>query len=74
MFANVSVNESTVRLTLNKSGVHGRIARRKPLLSKKNIAARLKFATWMSQKAIGRIFCGWMSLKRFGLNEKRYVW
>ena len=44
MFANVSVNESTVRLTLNKSGVHGRIARRKPLLSKKNIAARLMFA------------------------------
>ena len=44
MFANVSVNESTVRLTLNKSGVHGRMAKRKPLLSKKNIAAFLKFA------------------------------
>ena len=42
--ANVSVNESTVRQTLNKHGVHGRIARRKPLLSKKNIAARLMFA------------------------------
>ena len=37
-------NESTIRQTLNKHGVHGRIARRKPLLSKKNIAARLKFA------------------------------
>ena len=42
--ANVSVNESTIRQTLNKHGVHGRIARRKPLLSKKNIAARLMFA------------------------------
>uniref|UniRef100_A0A8C5MUH2 Transposase Tc1-like domain-containing protein n=1 Tax=Leptobrachium leishanense TaxID=445787 RepID=A0A8C5MUH2_9ANUR len=35
---------STIRKTLNKNGVHGRTPRRKPLLSKKNIAARLKFA------------------------------
>ena len=34
--ANVSVNESAIRQTLNKNGVHGRIARRKPLLSKNN--------------------------------------
>uniref|UniRef100_A0AAZ3QEJ1 Transposase Tc1-like domain-containing protein n=1 Tax=Oncorhynchus tshawytscha TaxID=74940 RepID=A0AAZ3QEJ1_ONCTS len=41
--ANISVDESTIRKTLNKDGVHGRTSRKKPLLSKKNIAVRLKF-------------------------------
>ena len=39
-----SVHASTIRKTLNKKGVHGRTARRKPLLSKKNTSARLKLA------------------------------
>nr|ACM08660.1 Transposable element Tcb1 transposase [Salmo salar] len=42
--ANISVDKSTTRKTLNKNGVHGRTPRKKPLLSKKNIAERLKFA------------------------------
>ena len=42
--ANISVDRSTIRKTLNKNGVHGRTSQNKPLLSKKNIAARLKFA------------------------------
>uniref|UniRef100_A0AAZ3QB65 Transposase Tc1-like domain-containing protein n=1 Tax=Oncorhynchus tshawytscha TaxID=74940 RepID=A0AAZ3QB65_ONCTS len=43
--ANISVDESTIRKTLNKNGVHGRTPRKKPLLSKKKKnAARLKFA------------------------------
>ena len=33
--ANISVDESTIRKTLNKNGVHGRTPREKPLLSKK---------------------------------------
>uniref|UniRef100_A0A8C5PD24 Transposase Tc1-like domain-containing protein n=1 Tax=Leptobrachium leishanense TaxID=445787 RepID=A0A8C5PD24_9ANUR len=37
--ANIFVDTSTIRKTLNKNGVHGRTSRRKPLLSKKNIAA-----------------------------------
>ncbi|XP_075466503.1 centromere protein U isoform X5 [Ascaphus truei] len=41
---NVSVHDTTIRKRPNKNGVHGRIARRKSLLSKKNIAGRLKFA------------------------------
>ena len=41
---NISVDESMIRKTLIKNGVHGRTPRKKPLLSKKNIAARLKFA------------------------------
>jgi hypothetical protein len=41
---NISVDESTIPKTLNKDGVHGRTSWKKPLLSKKNIAARLQFA------------------------------
>lgn len=41
---NVTVRESTISRTLNNSGVHGSVARRKPLLSKSKIAARLQFA------------------------------
>lgn len=36
--ANVNVHESTISRTLNNNGVHGRVTRRKPLHSKKNIA------------------------------------
>ncbi|XP_016383721.1 protein lin-54 homolog [Sinocyclocheilus rhinocerous] len=42
--ANINVHESTIRTTLNNYGVHGRVATRKPLLSKKNFAACLQFA------------------------------
>uniref|UniRef100_A0A8C1HCY9 Transposase Tc1-like domain-containing protein n=1 Tax=Cyprinus carpio carpio TaxID=630221 RepID=A0A8C1HCY9_CYPCA len=41
---NVSVHDSTIRKRLGKNGLHGRIPRRKPLLSKKNINALLSFA------------------------------
>ena len=40
---NISVDESTIRKTLNTNGVHGRTPRKKPLLSKQNIDAGLKF-------------------------------
>ena len=43
--ANISVDERMICETLNKNGVHGRTQRKKPLLSKKPIAAHLKFAT-----------------------------
>ncbi|KAK3535338.1 hypothetical protein QTP70_008566 [Hemibagrus guttatus] len=39
-----SVHDSTIRKRLGKNGLHGRVPRRKPLLSKKNIKARLIFA------------------------------
>ena len=72
--ANVSVHDSTIR---KRHGVHGRIARRKPLLSKKNIAARLKFAKehiddpqdfWNNV-----LWTDESKVELFGLNEKRYV-
>uniref|UniRef100_A0AAR2K1L6 Paired domain-containing protein n=1 Tax=Pygocentrus nattereri TaxID=42514 RepID=A0AAR2K1L6_PYGNA len=40
----VSVHASTIRKRLGKNGLHGRVPRRKPLLSKKNIKARLNFS------------------------------
>lgn len=40
----VKVHASTIRKRLHKFNLHGRCARRKPLLSKKNMKARLKFA------------------------------
>ncbi|KAK3555601.1 hypothetical protein QTP86_025658 [Hemibagrus guttatus] len=40
----VSVHDSTIRKRRGKNGLHGRVPRRKPLLSKKNIKARLSFA------------------------------
>ncbi len=38
ILANVNVYEPTIRRTLSNHGVHGRVARRKPLFSKKKIA------------------------------------
>ncbi|KAK3542759.1 hypothetical protein QTP70_002767 [Hemibagrus guttatus] len=40
----VSVHDSTIRKRLGKNGLRGRVPRQKPLLSKKNIKARLSFA------------------------------
>lgn len=40
---NVNVRESTIGRTRNNDGVHGRVARRKPLLPVNNIDALLKF-------------------------------
>ncbi len=40
----VSVHDSTMRKRLGKNGIHGRVPRQKPLLTKKNRKARLTFA------------------------------
>ncbi|KAK3510334.1 hypothetical protein QTP70_002516, partial [Hemibagrus guttatus] len=40
----VSVHDCTIRKRPGKNGLHGRVPRRKQLLSKKNIKARLSFA------------------------------
>ncbi len=40
----VSVHDSTIRKRLGKNGLHGRVPRRKLLLSKKNIKSHLSFA------------------------------
>ena len=40
----VNVHASTIRQKFNRHDIHGRVARKKPLLSRKNKAARLNFA------------------------------
>uniref|UniRef100_A0AAR2K185 Transposase Tc1-like domain-containing protein n=1 Tax=Pygocentrus nattereri TaxID=42514 RepID=A0AAR2K185_PYGNA len=78
MQANICVHESTVRKTLNKQGVYGRTPRRKPLLTKKNIAARLKFAKEhidTSQRYWQNVL--WTDetkIELFGKNTQRYIW
>ncbi len=39
-----SVHDATIRKRLGKNGIHGRVPRQKPLLTKKTIMARLTFA------------------------------
>ena len=61
----VSVHDSTIRKRLGRNGIHGRVARRKPLLTKKNTKARLTFAKKHLDhpKTFGIRFCGLMSQK-----------
>ena len=50
--ANISVDESTIRKTLNKNGVHGRTPRKKPLLSKKTFCTSEHFAALLKFKKV----------------------
>ncbi len=58
----VSVHDSTIRRRLGKNGIHGRVPRQKPLLTKKNTKAHLTFAKniLIIPKNFGQIFCGLM--------------
>ncbi len=55
----VSVHDSTIRKRLGKNGLHGRVPRRKPLLSKKNIKARLSFARKHLLGLLGKYSVDW---------------
>ncbi|MPV02323.1 IS630 family transposase [Escherichia coli] len=69
---------TTISAALHKSGLFGRVARRKPLLSKKHMTARLEFAKKHlkdSQTMRNKIL--WSDetkIELFGLNAKRHVW
>ena len=64
-----SVHNSAIRKTLSKSGIDGRVARRKPRLTKKNAKARLSFAEKHLEETSGVIFCGLMSQRWFFLED-----
>lgn len=74
----VKVHESTIRKRLHKFDLHGRCARRKPLLSRKNIRARLKFAN----EHLGKDQHFWNNVlwtdeskvELFGHSTRRHVW
>ncbi|KAG2468183.1 TC1A transposase, partial [Polypterus senegalus] len=69
---------TTVSAAIHQSGLYGRVARRKPLLSKRHMAARLEFAKRDlkdSQTMRNKIL--WSDktkIKLFGVNVRRHVW
>ncbi|KAL0176414.1 hypothetical protein M9458_028744 [Cirrhinus mrigala] len=65
-----SCRKSTITAALHQSGLYGRVARRKPLLSARHMKAR------MDSKMVRNKFL-WSDetkIELFGLNSKRYVW
>ncbi|KAK3553367.1 hypothetical protein QTP70_003532 [Hemibagrus guttatus] len=68
----------TISAAIHQSGLYGRVARRKPLLSKRHMTACLEFAKRHlkhSQTMSNKIF--WSDetkIELFGLNGKHHVW
>ncbi len=73
-----SCRKSTITAALHQSGLYGRVARRKPLLSARHMKARMEFAKKHlkdSKMVTNKIL--WSDetkIELFGLNYKRYVW
>ena len=72
------VHVTTISQALHKSGLYGRVARRKPLLKKAHLESRLRYAKnhsgdseAMWQKVL---WSDETKMELFGLNAKRYVW
>ncbi|KAG2457768.1 TC1A transposase, partial [Polypterus senegalus] len=69
---------TTISAAIHQSGLYGRVARRKPLLSKRHMAARLEFAKSHlkdSQTMTNKIL--WSDetmIELFGVNARRHVW
>ncbi len=73
-----SCRKSSITAALHQSGLYGRVARRKPLLSARHMKARMEFAKKHlkdSKMVTNKIL--WSDetkIELFGLNSKRYVW
>uniref|UniRef100_A0AAZ3QNH2 Transposase Tc1-like domain-containing protein n=1 Tax=Oncorhynchus tshawytscha TaxID=74940 RepID=A0AAZ3QNH2_ONCTS len=69
---------TTISTAFHRSGLYGRVARRKPFLSKRHMTACLKFAKMHlkeSQTMRNKILWSDESkMKLFGLNAKRHIW
>uniref|UniRef100_A0AAZ3QT79 Transposase Tc1-like domain-containing protein n=1 Tax=Oncorhynchus tshawytscha TaxID=74940 RepID=A0AAZ3QT79_ONCTS len=69
---------TTISAALHQSGLYGRVGRRKPLLSKRHITARLVFAKKhikVSRTMRNKILWSDESkMEPFGLNAKCHVW
>ncbi len=66
-----SCRKSTITAALHQSGLYGRVARRKPLLSARHMKTRMKDSKMVTNKIL------WFDetkIELFGLNSKRYVW
>ena len=73
-----SLHVTTISRILHMSGLQGRVARRKPFLTKKNIQARLNFAKKYIQSPNTMwknvLWSDETKVEIFGHNTKRYVW
>uniref|UniRef100_A0A3P8TY65 Transposase Tc1-like domain-containing protein n=1 Tax=Amphiprion percula TaxID=161767 RepID=A0A3P8TY65_AMPPE len=73
-----SSTKSTITAALHQSGLYGRVARRKPLLSARHMKARIQFANkHMKDSQTMRNKILWSDetkIELFGVNSKRYVW
>ncbi|KAG2457585.1 TCB1 transposase, partial [Polypterus senegalus] len=69
---------TTISAAIHQSGLYGRVARRKPLLSKRHMAARLEFAKrHLKDSHTMRNKILWSDetkIELFGVNARRYVW
>ena len=76
-FVSKKVSVSTVRRSLNNSGLYGRVARRKPLLNDKHRRKRLDFAkryrSWTSEDWKKVIFSDESRFQLFYSNGRTYV-
>ena len=76
-FIGKKVSVSTVRRSLNDSGLYGRVARRKPLLNDKHRRKRLDFAkryqSWTSEDWKKVIFSDESRFQLFYSNGRTYV-
>uniref|UniRef100_A0A8C4TFN6 Transposase Tc1-like domain-containing protein n=1 Tax=Erpetoichthys calabaricus TaxID=27687 RepID=A0A8C4TFN6_ERPCA len=69
---------TTISAAIHQSGLYGRVARRKPLLSKRHMAARLEFAkrhlkdSQTMRKKI--LWSDETKIELLGVNARRHVW
>ncbi|KAG2455796.1 TCB1 transposase, partial [Polypterus senegalus] len=69
---------TTTSAAIHQSGLYGRVARRKPLLSKSHMVARLEFAkrhlkdSWTMRNKI--LWSDETKIELFGVNARRHVW
>lgn len=74
----VEVHESTISRTLHKSGLFGRVARKKPFLKPSHKRARLEFARAHindTQEQWSKVL--WSDetkIELFGVHQRKYVW
>uniref|UniRef100_A0A8C4TMW1 Transposase n=1 Tax=Erpetoichthys calabaricus TaxID=27687 RepID=A0A8C4TMW1_ERPCA len=73
-----SCRKSTITAALHQSGLYGRVACRKPLLSARHMTAHMEFAKrHLKDSEMVRNKILWSDetkIELFGLNSKRYVW
>ncbi len=66
-----SCRKSTITAALHQSGLYGRVARRKPLLSARHMKARMEDSKMVTNKIL---WSDETKIELFGINSKRYVW